>query len=84
MVGMRVLCSSPAIETWIGRLLLVCVVVSQCTGTVASLIAFGDSYSDNGQGANKAVQAALGTTQVGYNTCRVVCRTGSHRGDVRG
>ncbi|KAL3130995.1 hypothetical protein ABBQ38_000319 [Trebouxia sp. C0009 RCD-2024] len=63
MVGMRALCSSPATETLIGRLLLVCVVASQCTGTVASLIAFGDSYSDNGQGANKAVQAALGTTQ---------------------
>lgn len=51
-------------ETLIGRLLLVCVVVSQFTGTVASLVAFGDSYSDDGHGANDAVQAALGTTQV--------------------
>ena len=74
MVGMRAICRSSATETLIGRLLLVCVVVSQCTGTCASLIAFGDSYSDAGQGANEAVQAALGTTQVGYSKYRVACR----------
>ena len=48
----------------IQRLLLVCVAALQCNGTVASFVAFGDSYSDDGHGANVAVHSALGTTQV--------------------
>ncbi len=38
--------------------------VAQTLGAEASLIAFGNSYSDAGQGANVAVHAALGITQV--------------------
>lgn len=38
--------------------------VAQTLGAEASLIAFGNSYSDTGQGANVAVHAALGITQV--------------------
>lgn len=46
------------------RLLLVFVAASQLQGTFAYLVAFGDSYSDDGSGANVAVQTALNTTQV--------------------
>ena len=45
-------------------LLLVGAVVCQIYGCTATLVAFGNSYSDDGDGANDAVQAALGTTQV--------------------
>lgn len=38
--------------------------VAQTLGAEASLIAFGNSYSDTGQGANVAVHAALGITQL--------------------
>ena len=38
--------------------------VAQTLGAEASLIAFGNSYSDAGQGANVAVHAAFGITQV--------------------
>ncbi len=38
--------------------------VAQTFGAEASLIAFGNSYSDAGQGANVAVHEALGITQV--------------------
>ena len=48
----------------IRRLLLVCVAALQFNGMLASLVAFGDSYSDDGQGANVIVHSALGTTQV--------------------
>ena len=48
----------------IRRLLLVCVAASQCNGILASLVAFGNSFSDDGNGANVAVHEALGTTQV--------------------
>ncbi|MCJ1242602.1 hypothetical protein MMC14_010611 [Varicellaria rhodocarpa] len=54
---------SSATEILIRRVLLVGVVVSHAYGTTASLVAFGDSYSDDGHGANNAVHAALGTTQ---------------------
>lgn len=43
---------------------LLCLAISQTLGATASLIAFGDSISDVGQGANVAVHAALGLTQV--------------------
>ena len=46
-----------------GRTLLFLAML-QLSGVTASLIAFGDSYSDAGQGANSVVQAALETTQV--------------------
>ncbi len=44
--------------------ILAFVAVQQFSGTAASLIAFGNSYSDAGQGANVAVHASLGITQV--------------------
>lgn len=63
------------------RLLLVFVAASQLQGTFANLVAFGDSYSDDGSGANVAVQTALGTTQViqhcvveGSDDCSIQCQ----------
>ena len=63
------------------RLLLVFVAASQLQGTFANLVAFGDSYSDDGSGANVVVQAALGTTQViqhrvvrGSDDCSIQCQ----------
>ena len=61
---MRTASKSFVTEMLIQRLLLVCVAVSQLNAAVASLVAFGNSYSDDGHGANVAVQAALNTTQV--------------------
>ncbi len=45
-------------------IVLLYLAVAQTLGAEASLIAFGNSYSDAGQGANVAVHAALGITQV--------------------
>ena len=52
--------------------ILLFLAVAQTLGAEASLIAFGNSYSDAGQGANAAVHAALGITQVTLRLARLI------------